>query len=56
MAIQSTSLIKTIERNTKELREDITSLKSDVGEIRVEMVEMKVRINKLWLDYVNRRA
>jgi len=36
-------------------REDITSLKSDVGEIRVGMAEMKVKVDELqWL--FNRQA
>jgi hypothetical protein len=47
--------IDKLERNTKELRDDMTLLRSDVSEIRVDMTEMKVKVGELWRDYVDRR-
>jgi len=38
-----------------QIREDVTSLKSDVCEIRVGMAEMRVKVDKLWRDHVDRR-
>jgi hypothetical protein len=56
MALSIDKLDKNMERNTRELREDIISLKSDVGEIRVDMAEMKVKVDELWRDHVDRRC
>jgi hypothetical protein len=48
MALSIDKLDKTMERNTRELSEEI-------GEIRIDMAEMKVKVDELWRDHVDRR-
>jgi hypothetical protein len=55
MAVSIDKLEYTMERNTKELRNDVAGLKADVGEIHVEMAEMRVKVDELWRDHVDGR-